>query len=134
MPARLRDDTGLTLVETLIAVAIMGLAFAALLGGLSTSILGSDLHRGHAEGETVIRRLAEDIKAAGFDPCPAAYPVSEAGFTVDVAVAYWTGSGFSPTCLADPDAPQKVTLSVTRVDAQVIRANTETLELIKRKP
>ena len=48
---RVADERGETLVEMLLAVAIMGIAAVALMAGLTTSVLMSDIHRKQATAE-----------------------------------------------------------------------------------
>lgn len=75
----------MTLVEVLVAVVILGVAFAALLGGFGTSIVSSELHRRQAVAETAIRRYAEAVKGEAFSTsCPPTYVGSftvPSGFT-----------------------------------------------------
>lgn len=74
-PRRCTGEAGLTLVELLVTVAIMGIAFAVLVGGLGTAVLGSDLHRKQAEVENMLRSFAESVKGGPYVPCagPSSY-------------------------------------------------------------
>ena len=56
-------DTGETLVELIIAVAIMGIAVVAIVGGMATFILMSDVHRKQASAGANVRNYAEAVKA-----------------------------------------------------------------------
>jgi type II secretory pathway pseudopilin PulG len=56
------SETGDTLVEILIAIAILGVAVTALLGALVTSITSASEHRSLASNDTVIRSYAEQLK------------------------------------------------------------------------
>ncbi|MCA1840847.1 MAG: prepilin-type N-terminal cleavage/methylation domain-containing protein [Actinomycetota bacterium] len=94
-----RSDLGLTLIEVLITVAIMGIAFVSILGAMGTSILASDIHRKRANAETVLRNYSEAIKGTSYVPCPAS------------GTAYNNASGFTP---ASPN--QNYSVSVTAVE------------------
>jgi type II secretory pathway pseudopilin PulG len=57
-----RSEAGETLVELLVAIVIIGLAFPALIGALITSVAGSVEHRGLAAADTLLRSFAETVK------------------------------------------------------------------------
>ena len=82
-----RSEDGATLLEILMAVMVVGVAFVALLGGLGTSVISSDLHRKQAVAETTIRRYAEAVKQVQCSPtCPSsassAYTASALGVSL----------------------------------------------------
>lgn len=126
------SEAGATLIEILVTVMILGVAFVAFLGGMGTSIMSSDLHRRQAEGETLIRRYAEFVKAQPYAAaCPASYssagfsPVPS-GFTVaPPTVAYRDTAGGSACSVT---ASHIVTVGVDSTDGRV----TERLEVVKR--
>ena len=64
---RPRDQAGLTLIEVLVTVAILGIAFVTVVGGMAVSIAGSDLHRKQATSQTVLRNLAEFVKRVPYE-------------------------------------------------------------------
>ena len=59
---RRTDDRGVTLVETLVAVAILGIAGVAVLAGFQMSITASDMHRKQTTGGAYVRSYAEAIQ------------------------------------------------------------------------
>ena len=146
------DETGATLIEVLVAIVILGTAFAAILGGMATSILTSDIHRKEASANTVLVSAAESITDEGRNPY-----VSCAGtasyrpylgvsvppsFTVVVAaVQHWNGAGVgnpdasSPFGAPDPcpavdTGLQQVTLRAIASDGRA----TEEISVLKRRP
>ena len=135
-----RDESGLTLIECLVTVVIMGLAFVALLGGLGTSIFASDIHRKQATAETVLRTFAEHVKTETYVPCAttASYGTtfaSESGYTASVtAVEWWnaTSGAFDATACTTATDPglHRVTLRVKSSDDRA----TETVQIAKREP
>lgn len=130
----LRAEDGATLVEILVAVVIMGVAFAAIIGGVTTSIMASDMHRKEATAETVLRSYAEAVKAAAYVTCAASYSPAftpPAGYTASVTkVEYWNGSNdFDATCTLDRGL-QRLTLAADASDGKA----SETLQVVKRTP
>jgi type II secretory pathway pseudopilin PulG len=151
MPAseRLGDtQRGDTLVELLVAVSILGIAVVALLGGIGTSIVVSDIHRKDATAQAVVRSYAESIEsgvalhgamstyvdcgAADAYSAPPGFSVPH-GYTATVTIVrYWTGAVFAPACLSrgDDTGIQRLTLKVSTADTLAA----ETLDLVIRKP
>ena len=128
---RLRRDEGMTLVEVLLAVAILGIGVTVVVGGMMTSIKVSDQGRRSAEGQTAIRAYAEAVAGVGYTACAATYAAPgftpPAGWTAAaVAVSYWNGSTFVTTCGTDSGL-QRVRLRLTSPDGVV-----ESIALAKR--
>jgi prepilin-type N-terminal cleavage/methylation domain-containing protein len=142
------EESGVTLIEMLITVAILGTAFAAIVGGMTVSIFGSDLHRKQATAETVLRSYGESVEAkAGWDGCSATaagYMPAAVGFTnpsasqfsvTATAVEFWAPSGntgtWASSCPGGTDTGlQRVSLRVQSLDGRA----TETLQVVRRKP
>ena len=139
-----RSDRGETLVELVIAVAILGLAAVAILGGMMTSVRSSVMHRNDATGGAYVRSFAEAIQGSvdssgGYKACATAasayasvtVPDLPAGYTKAVtAVRSWNGSTWGP-CTAD--GLQRLDLKVTTDGAAPLRAE-ETLTVVLRLP
>lgn len=144
------NDEGETLLELLIAVAIMGIAVVAIVGGVATSILMSDIHRKQATAGAYVRNYAEAVVAYVDAETPAStanfaggsspdYSASAVGFTApaggfDASVSsVWCwddgSTKFISSCAA-ASAVQQVTLNIASSD---LRAS-ETLTVIVRKP
>ena len=138
------DERGETLVEVLLAVAIMGIAAVALMAGLTTSVLMSDIHRKQATAGTAVRDYAEALQnyvAAGHyvDGCASTAPyaldsfANPPGFQHSVvagSIRYWDGSTWQATCTTDKGL-QKLTIRVFTTDDD--RAS-EQLVVVLRKP
>ena len=123
-----RSQAGATLVEVLIAVMVLGIAFVSVLGAFGTSIASSDLHRRQAVAETAIRRYAEAVKAQSFvSTCPASYgmgtfvvPTTPYVFTAAApVVAYYNQATNDWTGSCSATAIQRVTVSITSDDGRV---------------
>jgi type II secretory pathway pseudopilin PulG len=141
---RERDARGETLIELLVAMTILGIAVVALVGGIGTSVVMSDIHRKQATAEAVIHTYAEAIEGSVAAPttsyvaCPTLTTYgSPPGFTVPsgftatvTAIAYREASGaFATTCSSNIGI-QRLTLSVRSGDAKA----KETLNVFLRTP
>ncbi len=139
-----RSDRGETLIELVVAVAILGLAAVAILEGLMVGIRTSVMHRNDASGGAYVRSFAEaiqtDVDKNGYKSCAnassyyasVAVPDLPTGYTTTVtAVQSWNGSTWG-ACTAD--GVQRLDLLVrTAVDDSVFRAE-ERLTVILRQP
>jgi prepilin-type N-terminal cleavage/methylation domain-containing protein len=64
-PAR-AGERGLTLVELLLAVTIMGIAFVAILSAMGTAIIVSDMSKRQSTAESLLVSWAETLKARDY--------------------------------------------------------------------
>jgi prepilin-type N-terminal cleavage/methylation domain-containing protein len=123
MAARAKSQAGVTLIELMVTIAILGVAFGSILTGLSGMYRSDDQDRKLSITETWVRRYAEDIQAAAYVPCAPASTYKSglatppAGYTVTVAVTYWNGNAptptFSSSCPSGTDkGVQRVVLTV----------------------
>lgn len=149
-PARLRptvrSDTGATLVETLVALAILGIAAVAILGGLRLSVMTSDIHRKQVSDGAYVRGYAEAIEAyldttGNYVKCAGAnaYTPALVGYTVpsghtaqQAAAEPLAGDGSvatSGSCPTRDQGVQRVRLTVSSNDGRA----TETLTLVVRR-
>ncbi len=137
--ARLGADAGFTLIELIVAVAILAIAFTVIVGGMGTAIVVSDFHRKQTTAETVLRNYAEAIEGAGYVACSSAGPGSYVTSSVtiptnfnsvtSIPVASWNGSS-STSCPSADTGSEIVSLSVSSTDGRV----SEKLDIVKRAP
>jgi prepilin-type N-terminal cleavage/methylation domain-containing protein len=121
---RLSDaDGGFTLIETLVALVIMGIAVTGIIGGYVTATAGTTSHQSDARAAAVLVNAVEQLRAATYVNCAttstpsyktalasATLPSAWASSTPTVvmtSVRYWNGSGFSATC--DPTTEATLT-------------------------
>ena len=109
-----RSEAGETLIEVIIASALMAFAVVALVAGLATTVLGSHVHREQADGNSVLVSAIERIKSADFDysnvDCSKT-DSSRKGAYVTTAAA----TTLPPTWPATPPAPLSSYFKVTSV-------------------
>jgi type II secretory pathway pseudopilin PulG len=141
------NDQGETLIELIIAIAIMGIAMVAIVGSMVTSILMSDVHRKEATAAAYVRDYAEKLEsyvasgtsatphyvacAAGSDYAPGIVGLTgmPTAYTASATAAKsWSGSTWV-TCATD-NGYQKVTLAVRSSDGRAV----EKLDVILRTP
>jgi type II secretory pathway pseudopilin PulG len=142
-----RSDRGETLIELVVAVAILGIAGVAILGGLMMSIRTSVMHRNDATGGAYVRSFAEaiqtDVDAHGYKTCANALNATSGYQTVDVPelppgytksvvgpVQSWNGSSWGA---CTPDGIQRLDLKVTTTGDNQHKAD-ETLTVVLRQP
>jgi Tfp pilus assembly protein PilV len=129
-----RDDRGESLLELVIAVALLGVALVGIVGGLAISIQMSDTHRKQSTASAYARDYAEAIENATYTECASASTYASAGpvwpgYTKSVVgVKYWNGSTWLGTCSSS--GLQQVTVRVASADGRAA----ETLTLVLRKP
>jgi type II secretory pathway pseudopilin PulG len=135
-------DRGETLLELLIAMAIMSIAVVAIIGGLLASVTVSDIHRKQSTAGAAVRDYAESVEkyvaGTGYTACaaPSAYAPGTVGFTVPagytaggVTVRYWSGTAWVASPCSDIGL-QELTVQVASSDTRA----TERLVLMLRKP
>lgn len=141
MADRTRDERGETLVEVLLAVAIMGIAAVAIMAGLTTSVLMSDIHRKQATAGAVVREFAEAVQHSVADgnyvACASTTSYSSpSGFTVPsgyaksvLSIRYWNGSTWQSSCSSDSGL-QRLEMQIASSDGRA----TEKVMVVVRKP
>jgi len=123
---RVRDERGSTLVEVLIATAIMGISVVVLLVGTSTTFISSAQNRQSTTGAIVARDYAEslDLAVTASAWCSGSYTVSytpPSGYSVGVA--------YSQCPAANVAQLQTAVITVTAPNGA-----TETLRTVVREP
>lgn len=146
---RLREESGETLLELVMALGILGIAVVAIASTMTISTAVSAKHRSQASAQTYARDYAEQIEAyvasgtsgsAHYISCAGANAYSPAtvgyavptGFTANTSAATaWNGSAWA-ACVTDPGF-QRVTVTVSSTNVDVASA-TELVDVVLRNP
>ena len=72
----MKSEKGFSLIEILVAVAILGLVAVTFLSGLATVIKGTVISNEQAIAESLVRVEAEYVKGCDYQPYPSVYPVN----------------------------------------------------------
>lgn len=126
---RCRRDRGVTLIELLVAVTLMSIAFGAVLGGLGLAYKVQANQNANSTIDVELRNYAErvrDAAATAYAACPSADQSSydavtppPSDLTPDVSIEFFTGAygtngaEFSPTCGAEDHGMQRITVTLT---------------------
>ena len=133
-----RSQGGFTLVEIMVTVVIMSIAFVTLLEGEAVFFHSTTVRRATASLDSASRNYATALTNAVYVDCAATYAVAApAGTTAAVTIDYWNGDtapasfGTRATCLANGDQGAQ-RLNVTLTDTET--SQTDQLTTVKRKP
>jgi len=125
-----RNERGGSLIEVLVAVALLGLALVVLLGSFSTLAIASHTAEQVAQAQAVSRAQAARIKAAPYQAAgdySAYYETLPAGLSRAVATSWWDGvSAWSGTQNANGLQRLIVTISgggSTAARVEFVKAN-----------
>jgi type II secretory pathway pseudopilin PulG len=138
-----RPDDGATLVETLVALAILGIAGVAILAGLQLSVTASDIHRKQTSDGAYVRGYAEAIEkyvstnsnyvgcagANAYSPGTVGYTVPAGHSAQQAAAVPLDGNGTTLACPGGDQGVQRLRLSVSSSDGRA----TETLTIVVRR-
>jgi len=119
-----RGEAGDSLVEILVAVAIIATALTVLILSLSTGALGVHTVNQLTTATNLATAQLESIKAAEYVTGTAGYPAIPADtYTISQDISYWDGSSFTPVPGVD-SGMQWVTVTVSYGgDALVVISN-----------
>lgn len=145
-----RSESGTTLIELIMTVAIMGFAMLAIMGGIGTSIVFASIQRQDAKSRLVLTTAGEKILAQAapylYKPCAttsdyAPLPAAPEGYTLTLnKVAFWDPLSnryvaSPPSSCPDKDGGlQLIRLQVTSSSGGSRAPKDEFLEVVKRQP
>ncbi|HWH29176.1 MAG TPA: hypothetical protein VNU26_09475 [Mycobacteriales bacterium] len=128
MKLRQSADDGESLLEILIALAIMGICFSAILAAVGTAVRTSGINEQQADGSKYARQAAEIVKSAPWQCTPYTVP-QPAGWTITAEPdTFWKGPT-ETTCAAGN--VQRVVVTVTPPDSRA--SAPRTLDVFKRQ-
>jgi prepilin-type N-terminal cleavage/methylation domain-containing protein len=135
------NERGFSLIEVLVTVVIVGIAFAVFVSGMGTAVVASDYHRKQAVVQASTRNLAEAVKAANYVNCatPGSYAAAVQSALADnlstysasvTAVKYWNGTSFVTSSCTTDQGLQLISLRVKSTDNRGVM----TVDVVKRTP
>jgi type II secretory pathway pseudopilin PulG len=125
-PAPRRGEDGFSIVETVVALAVLAMIIPSLMGALFIAVKSSQNQRARSVGTQVALGVAEVVKADPYSPTGVTYSI--------VGAAVPTGSSVADTCTQVAGQPasfplQMVTITVTSQSGS--QAATTSLVVIK---
>lgn len=104
---KVRSEGGLGLVETLVAVAVLGTSVVAFVSGLAAGTMAVRAQEGISTRRSLAQTQLEYTKSCAYDPGAVTYPAVAAppGYSLSVGVSAVPG--------ADTNI-QKITVTITR--------------------
>lgn len=113
----LTEERGLTLVEELVTVAIIGMGLVILVAMITTGTVGVQKIRDRTVADNLARSQLELIQDAAYEPDPTSSPYpavsSPPAYQVSVQIEYWDASSDTFTGGVRNDGMQKITVNVT---------------------
>ena len=136
----MKNEKGFTLIEVIIAVALLGVIAVALLGALGTASLAMFIADERATAESLARSEMEYVKGANYTDAPWSPPSYELPGTPpswDMSHTLPTGyDGYTAHVTAEPlngtdDGIQKITIVVSHLGKEITTSGNITLENYK---
>jgi Tfp pilus assembly protein FimT len=128
---RARGDEGVGLVEVLVTVAILGIAFVAILSALAVTAQSSRTHRVVSEADSLVVAATEAVKGAVYcDTAQSCIPETSYDDALDVVdlPTDWTDDSMSIESVSESAASgrtvQDITVGVQSPDGKVSRSFT----------
>jgi Tfp pilus assembly protein PilV len=123
---RQRDEAGMSLVEIVIAIVILGAVVSALLAALATAAISTKSHRDLVTADAVLRDYAEATKSAVRSSC------TSAGATY--SVTYSPPNGFTTNSLTGQSCPATTTMQLVHLTVTLPNVSTKSLDIDVRSP
>jgi len=123
---RERDEAGMSLVEIVIAIVILGAVVSALLTALATASISSKSHRDLVTADAVLRDYAEAVKSVVRSSC------TSSGATY--SVTYSPPSGFTTNSLTGQSCPAPTSMQLVHLTVTLPNVSTKSLDINVRSP
>ena len=124
---RIKSDQGETLVELIVAIAILGICIVAIGSGIGVSFAISALHARQSTASAFLHNYAESLQRGSYQACTGGTPNYVAGFAAPAnfnppsqVVTYWhtDSRSFTSSCPTPDAGAQQVNLTLTSVDGR----------------
>jgi hypothetical protein len=117
LKTHLKEESGATIVEELVSIAIIGIGIVILVAMITTGAIGVHQVDDAVNADTLIRSQLELIKDVPYqaDPITSPYPAVSAipGYSVAVTIEYWNASSGSFQSTLRNDGLQRITVVVS---------------------
>jgi prepilin-type N-terminal cleavage/methylation domain-containing protein len=131
MSVRSRRQSGLTLIETLVALVLLGVIVVTVLGAFSSATVAATRHQQLTSLDRLTRSEVEYIKSQTYDSKPTAYSdLSAAGYSFSSTILYYDPNANPTWSVANTDNG----LQQIRLTATGPNGITETLYFLKVQP
>jgi type II secretory pathway pseudopilin PulG len=114
---RFKSQQGATLVEELVAVAIIGMGIVILIAMITTGVIGVRQIDDKVVAESLARSQLELIKNASYQPDPVSNPYPGVtpipNYSVAVEIEYWEASSSRFVSGLRNDGLQKIIVTIT---------------------
>jgi hypothetical protein len=114
---KLASDSGATLVEELVTVAIIALGLVILVAMITTGVIGVRQVDDLVTAESLARSQLELIKDAPYEPDPGTNPYPSVtgipGYSVVVGIEYWNATSSTFVSTQRNDGMQRITVTVS---------------------
>ena len=133
-----RAQAGFTLVEVMVTVLIMSIAFVTILEGEAVFFHSTTVRHAGAVLDTASRNYATALSNIPYVDCASTYaPAADPGTTAALSIDYWNGD-LAPatftdhaTCVANGEqGAQRIQITMTDTNT----SQSDQLTIVKRKP
>jgi Tfp pilus assembly protein PilV len=112
-------DRGVTRIEVVVALSLLGFALVSLLGGLGSTVRLSVAAAEQSLTDTSLQSALSALDAFPYISCATTYNLgTDATVT---AISYWNGTAWSPTCTGAQ--PQRITVTADSRFLDVVKTN-----------
>jgi len=111
----MRDETGISLIETIVGLAIIATVGLALMSGLTTSISASIIHKEQATGEALARSQMEYVKEQLYSDNAWSYTINSSERYSTQQPSWWNEN--NPPLLSDSYPGYSVSVIAEDFDA-----------------
>ena len=133
-----RSQEGFTLVEVMMTVMIMSIAFVTILEGEAVFFHSTTIRHATASLDTATRSYATALSNLPYVDCASSYSTAPIpGASAAVAIDYWNGAVAPATfsdhtaCVANGEqGAQRIAITLTDTNT----SQTDQLTIVKRKP
>jgi len=121
----MKGEKGFTIIETLVALALLGIIAVALLSGVATASKASSIANERAIAESLVHSEAEYVKSCAYQDSASEYPVDPSltvpdSWTVPppvVGLVHATDDGIQEvTVTAEHNGEEVLSLKIYKVD------------------